>query len=315
VNDSAIVTLVVSGIAFGTPIVLATVGEILVERGGVLNLGIEGMMLVGAVSGFWLTQQSENALLGLAMGTAMGALLGLIFAGAAVSLRVNQVVLGLAFWIFGIGLSAYIGESGDPALAGQRARATLQPVFGEGLRDLPVVGPVLFGHDVMVYLSWVLVAVASFYLFRTRAGLVLRAVGDDPASADAMGIDVTRVRYAHTAIGGAGAGLAGAYISVELIPSWVEGLTSGLGWIAIALVVVAGWRPWRALVGAYVFGALSRLGFTLQVAGVKLPTELLAAIPYVFAIVALVLVSRSIRRQRTESPVYLAQPYVREELT
>jgi simple sugar transport system permease protein len=315
VNDSAIVTLVVSGIAFGTPIVLATVGEILVERGGVLNLGIEGMMLVGAVSGFWLTQQTANALLGLAMGTAMGALLGLIFAGAAVSLRVNQVVLGLAFWIFGIGLSAYIGESGDPALAGQRALATLQPVFGEGLRDLPVVGPVLLGHDVMVYLSWVLVAVASLYLFRTRAGLVLRAVGDDPASADAMGIDVTRIRYAHTMIGGAGAGLAGAYISVELIPSWVEGLTSGLGWIAIALVVVAGWRPWRALAGAYVFGALSRLGFTLQVAGVKLPTELLAAIPYVFAIVALVLVSRSIRRQRTESPVYLAQPYVREELT
>jgi ABC-type uncharacterized transport system permease subunit len=315
VNRGVLVTLIVSGIAFGTPVALAAVGEILAERSGVLNLGVEGIMLVGAVTGFWLTQITGSAALGLLWAVLIGALLGLIFAGAAVTLRANQVVLGLAFWIFGIGLSSYIGELGTRPLSGQRAVDTLNRLLPERMADLPFIGPVFFGHDPIVYLSWLLTAAASFYLFRTRAGLIVRAVGDDPASADAMGIRVNLVRYAHAVIGAAGASLAGAYVSLVLIPAWVDQLTAGLGWIAIALVVVAGWRPWRALLAAYVFGALSRLSFTLQVAQVDLPAELLGVMPYVFAIAALVLVSASRRQGGGEAPVHLAVPYVREELS
>jgi ABC-type uncharacterized transport system permease subunit len=315
VNRGVLVTLIVSGIGFGTPVALAAVGEILAERSGVLNLGVEGLMLVGAVSGFWLTQTTGSAPLGLIWAVLIGALLGLIFAGGAVSLRADQVVLGLAFWIFGIGLSSYIGELGTNPLSGQRAVDTLKPLFSTGIRDLPFVGPVLFGHDLIVYLSWLLTGAASFYLFRTRLGLVARAAGDDPASADAMGVRVNLVRYVHAVVGAAGASLGGAYVSLVLIPAWVDQLTAGLGWIAIALVVVAGWRPWRALLAAYVFGALSRLAFTLQVARVELPAELLGVMPYVFAIAALVLVSASRRRGGGEAPVYLTVPYVREELS
>jgi simple sugar transport system permease protein len=314
VNDSLAIILIASGISFGTPIVFATVGEILAERSGVLNIGIEGIMLVGAVCGYWGAQETSLVWVGIAAGAAAGGVLALVFAFGAVSLRVNQIVFGLALTIFGGGLSSFIGVSGNPPLVGTRARAKLEDVFSRHVADLPGVGPILFGHDPLVYLSWAVVACASLYLFRTRFGLALRAVGDDPAAADSMGISVTTARYVHVVLGGIGAGIGGAYVSLALIPTWVDGLTTGLGWISIALVVVSAWRPWRALIAAYVFGALSRLAFTLQVHGIKIPAEFLGALPYLFAIAALVLISSSRRRRATEAPVYLTRPFVREDL-
>ena len=314
-NESLAVVLIVSGISFGTPVVFVTVGEILAERSGVLNIGIEGIMLVGAVCGYWGAQSTGFVWVGVAAGAAAGAVLALVFAFGAISLRVSQIVLGLALTIFGGGLSSFIGVIGHPPLVGTTSRAQLGDVFGKGIADLPAVGPILFGHDLLVYVSWVTVAAASAYLFRTRRGLALRAVGDDPAAADSMGIGVAATRYVHVVLGGIGAGVGGAYVSLGLIPTWVDGLTAGLGWIAIALVVVSAWRPWRALIAAYAFGALSRLGFTLQVHGIKVPAEFLGALPYVLAIVALVLLTSSKRRRLTEAPVYLTRPFVREALT
>jgi ABC-type uncharacterized transport system permease subunit len=314
VNRALLVVLIASGVSFGTPVVLASVGEILAERSGVLNIGIEGIMLVGAVCGYWAAQATDLVWVGLVAGAAAGAALALVFAFGAVSLRVNQIVLGLALTIFGGGLSSFIGDAGHPPLVSTTAKTRLATAFGKTFTDLPVVGPILFGHDLMVYVSWLVVAGASAYLFRTRHGLALRAVGDDPAAADSMGIRVGAVRYLHVVLGGIGAGVGGAYVSLALVPTWVDGLTAGLGWISIALVVVAAWRPWRALVAAYVFGALSRLSFTLQVHGIKVPAEFLGALPYVFAILALVLIGTSKRRRSTESPVYLTRPFVREEL-
>jgi ABC-type uncharacterized transport system permease subunit len=313
-NRALLVVLIASGISFGTPVVLATVGEILAERSGVLNIGIEGIMLVGAVSGYWGAQTTGLVWVGIVAGAIAGAVLALVFAVGAVSLRVNQIVLGLALTIFGGGLSSFIGEAGRSPLVSTTAKTRLTNAFGKGFADLPVVGPILFGHDLMVYVSWVLVACASLYLLHTRHGLALRAVGDDPAAADSMGIRVAAVRFFHVVLGGVGAGMGGAYVSLALVPTWVDGLTAGLGWISIALVVVSGWRPWRALVASYVFGALSRLAFTLQVHGIRLPAEFLGALPYAFAIFALVLLGVSRRRQATEAPVYLTRPFVREEL-
>jgi simple sugar transport system permease protein len=315
VNDSLAVVLVVSGISFGTPVVFAAIGEILAERSGVLNIGIEGIMLVGAVCGYWGAQTTGLVWVGVVAGAAAGGALAAVFAFGAVSLRVNQIVMGLALTIFGGGLSSFIGVSGHPPLVGTTGRAHLGNVFGKAMADLPVAGPILFGHDLLVYLSWVVVAATSAYLFRTRRGLALRAVGDDPAAADSMGIGVAATRYVHVVLGGIGAGIGGAYVSLALIPTWVDGLTTGLGWIAIALVVVSAWRPWRALIAAYAFGALSRLAFVLQVHGIKVPAEFLGALPYVLAIIALVLITSPKGRRAAEAPVYLTRPFVREALT
>jgi simple sugar transport system permease protein len=313
-NRSLAVVLIVSGISFGTPIVFATVGEILSERSGVLNIGIEGIMLVGAICGYWGAQATHIVWVGIAAGAAAGGVLALVFAVGAVSLRVDQIVLGLALTIFGGGLSSFIGTAGRHPLVGRRAQTSLHNLFGNRLADLPVVGPILFGHDLLVYASWAVVACASVYLFRTHRGLALRAVGDDPAAADSMGIRVATVRYVHVVLGGIGAGVGGAYVSLALIPTWVDGLTAGLGWLSIALVVVSAWRPGRVLIAAYAFGAISRLAFVLQVHGIKVPAEFLGALPYVLAIVALILISTSKRRRATEAPVYLTRPFVREEL-
>jgi ABC-type uncharacterized transport system permease subunit len=318
VNNSLVVVVLASALVYGTPLLYAALGELLAERSGVLNLGVEGMMLVGAVMGFWAVQRihaESHVTLVASIGVAAlaGAAMALIHAFLVVTLRANQIVSGLALTIFAgaAGLSSYLGN--DLGLADAPAAHSFQPFLPQSLRDLPVAGPVLFGQSALVYASWIVVALVALYLGRTRPGLNVRAVGESPAAADATGINVAVYRYAHTLAGGALAGIGGATFSLSITPQWVDGLTQGAGWIAIALVIFAFWRPTFCLVGAYLFGAFSALPFTLQARGVTVAPELLQSLPYVMTIVVLVLVSSAGARRRLGAPAALGLPYVREE--
>jgi len=317
-NESLFVDLLAAGVFYGTPLVLAGLGELLAERSGVMNLGVEAMMLMGAVTAFWFVQSFEGPgwlalLLAMLIAALVGMAMATLYAFAVVTLRANQVVSGLALLILGgsTGLSSYLAAIGE--LAGPSARYELPSYDVLGLSDTPIVGPLIFGQNALVYVSWLLVALVAFYLYRTQTGLHLQAVGEDPRSADAMGINVSRYRYGHTMVGGALAGVAGSYYTLELQPSWIDGITAGAGWIAIALVITAFWRPGLLLGGAYLFGIVTSLGFTLQARGVDLPPEIFSSLPYVLTIVAVVLVSSGWARGRLNAPAARGEPYSREE--
>ncbi|HVD42153.1 MAG TPA: ABC transporter permease [Gaiellaceae bacterium] len=317
-NNSLIVVVLSSGVLYGTPLLYAALGEVLAERSGVLNLGVEGMMLMGAVMGFWTVERVHGPtplILAASIGVAAlaGAVMAAIHAFLVITLRANQIVSGLALTIFAgaAGLSSYLGN--DLQLAGKPAKHQFQEIFPTSWQDLPVVGPIIFGQSLLVYASWVCVVLVALYLTRTRLGLNLRAVGESPAAADAMGVNVSRYRYAHTLVGGAFAGVGGAAFSLSITPQWVDGLTQGAGWIAIALVIFAFWRPTLCLLGAYFFGAFTALPFALQGHGVTVAPELFQTLPYVATIVALVLVSSRAARLRFGAPAALGLPYVREE--
>jgi simple sugar transport system permease protein len=312
INESTGVEFVVAAIVAGTPLVYATVGELLGQRSGVMNLGVEGMMLFGAVAAYWGLVSSGSLVVGTLVGIVAGALLAAVHAFWSVTLRANQIVSGIAIVIAGTGLAAYLGSVGDDPLVSRVAPATYGPVFPEGMRDLPVVGPILLGHDALVYLSWLFVAAAGVYLFRTRTGLAARSVGEDPASADAAGISVAAFRYVHVIAGGAAAGLAGAYLTLALFGAWQDSISAGTGWIAFALVILAAWRPWRALVAAYVFGGLTSLGFNLQLIKVDVPLDVLSMLPFLATFLALVLVSSRRVARGIGAPAALAEPYWRE---
>jgi len=319
-NNSLTVVLIASGITYGTPLLYASLGELLAERSGVLNLGVEGMMLVGAAMGFW-TVQRLNAGAGISLTAAIGiaalagAAMALIHAFLVITLRASQIVSGLALTIFAgaAGLSSYLGN--DLNLADSPARHSFNPVFPSSFQDLPIVGPIIFGQTILVYVSWACVAAVWLYLSKTRPGLNVRAVGESPATADAMGISVAAYRYIHTLVGGALAGVAGATFTLAITPQWVNGITGGAGWIAIALVIFAFWRPELCLIGAYFFGALQALAPQLQAREINLgPTVLWASsLPYVMTIVVLVLASASSARRRLGAPAALGAPYVRED--
>lgn len=301
--DQAVALLALT-LAAGTVLVFAALGELVTERSGVLNLGVEGMMLVGAVAAFIVADTTRHAWLGVLAGTAAGAALALVFAVLTLSLMANQVAAGLALSLFGIGLSAFVGLDH----VGHVVDA-IAPLAIPGLSDLPVVGPLLFAHSPFVYLSLVLFGLVQWFLFGTRAGLVLRAIGESPQSAHAIGHRVVAVRYAAVAFGGAGAGLGGAYMALAYAPMWTEGMTAGRGWIALALVVFAGWRPWRVLAGAYLFGAVTLVQFQAQAMGVAVPSQFLAMLPYAATIVVLALISRDATALRLNAPASLGRPF------
>jgi ABC-type uncharacterized transport system permease subunit len=314
-NNSVLVVVLASAVTYGTPLLYAALGELLTERSGVLNLGVEGMMLVGAVMGFWGVQHTGSLWLAVLIAAIAGAAMALIHAFLVVTLRANQIVSGLALTIFAgaLGLSSYLGN--DLNLADQPARHNFAPFFPKSWQNADIVGPIFFRQSSLVYLSWVLVALVALYLSRTRLGLNVRAVGESPESADAMGINVAAYRYAHTLVGGAFAGIGGACFSLWITPQWVDGLTAGAGWIAIALVIFAFWRPTLCLVGAYFFGAYSGIPFAFQARGILsgIPPELFQALPYLMTILVLVLVSNAGARRRLGAPAALGTPYVREE--
>jgi len=319
-NNSLLVVVLASGVAYGTPLLYAALGELLAERSGVLNLGVEGMMLVGAVMGFWAVQRL-HATTGISLAAAIGvaaiagAAMALIHAFLVITLRASQIVSGLALTIFAgaTGLSSYLGN--DLHLADNPARHAFHAVFPSSMQRWPIAGPILFGQNVLVYASWGCVVAVWLYLSRTRPGLNVRAVGESPAAADAMGINVTAYRYAHTLAGGALAGVAGATFTLAITPQWVDGITGGAGWIAIALVIFAFWRPELCLVGAYFFGALQALAPELQARNIRLgPTVLWTnSLPYLMTVLVLVVVSTSGARRRLGAPASLGLPYVREE--
>ncbi|MGA6106785.1 ABC transporter permease [Pseudomonas solani] len=288
----------------GTPLLLVALGELVCEKSGVLNLGQEGMMLFGAVVGFIAAISTGNLWLGVLLAMAAGMLLSALFALVALGCNANQVATGLALTIFGIGLSSFVGAAwvGKP-LSG------FEPMAIPLLSGIPLLGKMLFSQDLMVYLSFALFALIAWALLKSRIGLVLQAVGENPDAASAMGLPVLRVRTLAVLFGGAMAGMAGAYLSLAYTPMWAENMTAGRGWIALALVVFASWRVFRVLLGAYLFGLASILHLVAQGVGLAIPANLLAMLPYVATILVLVLLSRDAVRTRLFAPVSLGQPW------
>jgi len=301
---SAVLPIVASTVVAATPLIYAALGETVVEKSGVLNLGIEGMMLVGAMAGFAAAFYSGSAVLGFAAAAAAGMALSLIFAVLTLSLQTNQVATGLALTLFGVGLSAFAGHSlaGTPLSGVKLLDIPL-------LSDIPVIGPLLFHYDPMVYLSLLLYAGVSWFLAKSRAGLTMRAIGESPGVAHAIGHPVLRVRYAAVLFGGATSGIAGAYLSLVQTPMWVEGMTAGKGWIALALVVFGTWKPLRVVCGAYLFGGVTVLQLYAQGFGLGLPSEVLSMLPYVATIVVLVAICRDPQTILLNQPVSLGQSY------
>ena len=278
--------LFAASIDAGTVLALAALGLLLNERSGIVNLGAEGMMLVAAVAGFATAVHTGSDALAFAVGAVAGALLAALFGALVIWLNTNQYATGLAVSLFGAGLSAFVGIRYTQESLGER------PSFDVlGLSEVPILGPALFHYHPVVYLTVALSVGLSWMLFRSRTGLVLRAVGESPQSAHALGYSVRRIRLLCVTLGGALCGLAGSYISVIYTPLWVEGMTAGKGWIALALVVFASWKPWRVLLGAYLFGGVTVVQLNLQAAGVAIPVEYLAMSPYLMTILVLVILS------------------------
>lgn len=306
-----------------TPLLIAAIGELVVERSGVLNLGVEGMMIMGAVAGFGAAYLSGSPWIGILAGVVVGALFSLLFAFLVLTLVTNQVATGLALTLLGLGVSGMIGEAfiGLPGLK-------LPNMYIPILSDLPLIGKLLFSQDPIFFLSIVLTVAVTWFLFRSRLGLTLRAVGDSHASAHALGINVLLVRYLAVMFGGACAGLAGAFLSLVYTPQWVENMTAGRGWIALALVVFASWRPWRVLAGAYLFGAITIAQLHIQALNLSdlqflpgplfwmatliksIPAQFLSALPYLATILVLVLISRNRRLTMMNTPASLGRPFV-----
>ncbi|PDT88207.1 ABC transporter permease [Bradyrhizobium sp. Y36] len=296
--------IILSVLAASTPLLIAATGELVTERSGVLNLGVEGMMIVGAACGFagaWLT---GSIFIGALFGIAAGTLMSLIFALMALGLAVNQVATGLALTILGVGLSGLIGAG----FVGERITPAAH-LHIPGVTDIPLFGRVLFGEDGFVYVSIALVIGVSWFLYRTRAGLILRACGDNHASAHALGYPVLRIRTFAVMFGGACAGLAGAYLPLAYTPFFIPGMTAGRGWIALALVVFSSWRPGRLVVGAYLFGAVTILQLHAQGWGVGIPSQFMSALPYLATVVVLVLISRA-RSGGSTAPAALGTVFV-----
>ena len=299
-----VVSALVSILAASTPLLLAATGELVVEKAGVLNLGVEGMMLAGAIAGFATAETTGSTSLGLLAAVTAGMALALLFGVLTLTLQANQTATGLALTIFGRGFSALLGAGYVGITA-----PTLPRLRIPGLTGLPLVGPVLFGHDLLVYAALAILAAVAWAIRHTHAGLVLRAVGDSHSAAHSLGYPVVPIRYAAVLFGGALAGLAGAYMSLAYTPLWSQDLTAGRGWVAVALVTFSAWRPVWLLIGAWFFGALMYLSLYVQALGVPIPSALLSALPYIGTVVVLVLISRDVRLIRLHRPAMLGLPF------
>src|SRR5271165_1853018 len=297
--------IILSVLAASTPLLLAATGELVTERSGVLNLGVEGMMIVGAACGFGGAWLSGSIIIGALFGIIAGVLMSLIFAVMTLGLAVNQVATGLALTILGIGISGLIGAG----FVGERITPAPH-LYIPGLTDIPFVGHILFGEDAFVYLSLALVVGVWLFLYRTRTGLILRAVGDNHISAHALGYPVLRIRMLAVMFGGACAGLAGAYLPLAYTPFFIPGMTAGRGWIALALTVFASWMPSRLVVGSYLFGAVSILGLALQPLHLNIPQQVMNMLPYLATVIVLVLISRTRGTAGSAAPASLGVVFV-----
>ena len=301
-----IITILYAAIASGTIILYATIGEIITERSGILNLGVEGIMLMGAFFGFYLAYSTESLLLAIIGAAVIGGLMGLIHAFMTITLQANQVVSGLALTMFGTGASAFFGVS----MVGKTLKTSFEAIPIPLLNKIPVLGEILFDHNILVYFAFVLPVIIWFVFNRTKWGLALRSSGEEPLSSEIMGIKVIKIRYIATIVGGVFIGISGAYLSVAYSKLWVEGMTAGKGWITIALVIFANWNPLIAYGGAYLFGGLTQLGLNLQKFNIPFPIILLKSTPYVFTLLFLLFIS--IKGKRSNLPKALGESYFRE---
>jgi len=304
-----LIAILATAITAGTPILYAALGEILTERAGILNLGVEGMMLVGAVSGFIAAFHTSSPWTGIIVAMFAGGAMASIHALLTITLRANQTVSGLSLTIFGIGLSGYLGKP----IVGTPLETSFKALELPILSSIPFIGPIMFKQDALVYLSYIIVLVMWFFIYRTKTGLNLRAVGENPAAADSLGINVFCVKYVYVIIGGMLAGIGGAYLSLMYVPTWMENIVAGRGWIAVALVIFATWNPAHAILGAYIFGGIDALGFRLQVMDIMIPSYFLKMLPYIFTIIVLILVTGKNAAKHIGAPQSLGLPYDREE--
>jgi general nucleoside transport system permease protein len=298
------VAILAGTVIAATPLIYAALGELVVEKSGVLNLGIEGMMLMGAAFAFWAVIAGLPMPVAIVAGALAGAASSLVFGVLALTFQTNQYAAGLSLAIFGSGVSAFIGRG-----FGSAPIDALDPLRIPVLSDLPIFGPLLFRYDPLVYLAFVAFGLIAWFLYRTKGGLILRTIGESPETSHAIGYPVIRIRYLAILFGGLMAGLAGAYLSLAYTPLWIENMTAGKGWIALALVVFATWRPLRVLLGAWLFGGMTILQLQGQALGVAVPSELLSALPYLATIVVLVIISRNRQMLALHFPASLAKPF------
>ena len=317
-DSELIIFILGTSIFAGTSLVYATIGEIFTERCGILNLGVEGIMIMGAVTAFAAAFHSGNAWVGLFAGMLVGGIMGLLHAILTITFRAEQVVTGLAITLAGGGMASFLGQKLGPngtALVGKNG-PQFDPVAIPFLSKIPIIGETIFDQDLMVYLMYILAIAATYFLYKTRAGLHLRAIGENPQTADAMGVDVFRLRYLYTVIGGVLIGAGGAHLSLAYTPGWSENITGGRGWIVIALVIFAAWSPGRAVGGAILFGGVNAIQFRLQAEGTTIPANLLNMLPYILTILIAILISWIQRFNKLiGAPAALGIPYNREERT
>lgn len=308
-SPDVLISFFSSAIVACIPILFAALGEIFTERSGVMNLGLEGTMLMGAVAGYVTVVRSGSLWLGVLAALIAGLLMGLLFGFLVITLKVDQTVCGLAMNLFGTGLSGYIGK----AVSGVASSQIFKPVAIPLLSEIPFIGPIFFKQDVLVYLVYILIAVSCFFIYKTKHGLILRSLGENPGAVDALGINVFRLRYLYTAIGAMLAALGGAYLTLVYTPLWADSMTSGKGWIALALVIFSTWNPALVAVGAVLFGGINVLALRIQVAGVSIPSQFLNMLPYICTILVLIATTGNFGiKRRSASPKALAQPYDRE---
>ena len=310
-NDNIWILTSADSIAIATTLILASLGALFTERSGVLNLGIEGVMLTSAISAFLAADASGSIWLGLIIGSIVGAIMAAIHAVLSVVFRANQIVAGLALVIFGTGLANFLGKPAE----GKTVTTVILPLSFGPLSDIPVIGPIVFGQDIVTYFALLIAVASSLFLFRTRPGLELRATGDDPATVDAQGLSVAYIRIRYTLIGGLLVGLGGSWLMLAQSAAWHQAsTTNGLGWIALALVVFAGWRPNRIIFGAVLFGFTLQLPFTLQAEQITIiPSAFMQMLPYLATLIALIALSRPGGRNLLGAPKALGTPFVRDE--
>ncbi len=310
VHHAAILVILLSNaVKAGTILLYPTIGEIFAERAGVLNLGVEGMMIIGAFFGFIVAHVSHNPYLGFLAGVLAGGLVSLIHAFISITLRGNQIVSGLALTIFGAGFTTFYGQKWINMNLDTAFHTFNIPI----LSKIPIIGAILFNQDIIVYISYILTFVMWFVLFKTSVGINLRAVGENAKASNAMGISVYKVRYLWTFFGGIMAGAGGAYLTIGYAPFWLDGITAGRGWIAIALVIFAMWDPIKAIFGAYLFGSINALQFQLQAAGTTIPSAILNMLPYLVTFIVIVISSIIVKARHIQPPKELGIPYSREE--
>ena len=305
---SSLTSICAAAIVYAVSILYAAIGEIFSQRAGIMNLGLEGTMLVGAVSGFLEVHRTNNLWLGFLAVILVGALLGVVFAFLTVTLRADQTVCGMAFLIFGSGLSGFIGKN----VTGMTSAVKFEKISIPLLSQIPVIGTVFFRQDLLVYLMYLIVPLSIFYIYRTKPGIVLRALGENPAALDTAGINVFALRYAYVIFGCAMTAISGACISLSYTNFWNEGMTGGKGWIAFSLVAFSGWNPANATLGALLFGMISIIGMNLQIHLPGIPSQFYSMLPYIATIVALIITTGNFRRKHTEEPAALCQTYDRE---